>query len=1084
MFFTWKRIIFLSTIYSPYEFVNGHGYLYSPRSRNWVAHQDGTDSWSGGGSPGTPTKEYCYHCLNTKAANEICGEGNAGNYDKWLDINGDPIPWNSQATYVEGEIITVKSYLSTNHGGHMDLFICPDGSSSTQECLEANPLEYIESKHGAPRDVKYPVRGYYSKDVDFEMKYKLPMGVTGDQVMLQWRYVTGNSCMAPGYCCHESDDYFDLYQNVSSWKRANTGLCTYPLDPTGATGTGKPELFWNCAEITILPSNGQPTTPSPVPPVVAPPSTPSPWQPTPTSSPVSGVGCCTIDFKNCSPTVVGWCSESQENCEGPCDKWWLPNGAVDGCSARYESCSTDSDCCSPGVCMSDSNGYKSCQESTDTPPTTPDTPPPTVTPPTTPFPTASQADYLSCTENSISSFETISYMEDLTYTVSTSPYTLSILAEGGAAGAGGSVVSEGQGYGLLTSAIALASLDVSDSNRDDIMNKFYGYFNGWKKMCINSSPSPCQNPEYCTYSGGKAPCLPGWKHSGDLSSVIGTGAAPDGDEDAILGMIIAIKALEKGQSLPSWYDELRQWTDESITQFLQDNTVLSSSGSHRLIKLGSCWGGWDSNGNNPSYPAPGAFRAMRDFHTSYDGSRNYAMPTFGDNLDLGDKWNMLIDTTYKFYDTTQCTDTGVVPNWALVKEVDSENLAKQSGSFSGSGTPQYEFGAEASRTMWRVALDAILYPEEASVAAGSFLEPIHQKLYDGFDGVSDWAESTLQTCSYVSSIFSSWKYNGFMFGPVYSTLAAQANSMTESEQQKLVNAACLRVGVIPNSATYYSKSWQVISMMTLNGDASKVGALLRGEAFQTNNPTPITPTTSAPSTNPTPSPTPPTNANYCCSFDYKNCGGSEYCNTDQSQCEGGCQGLWIDDSTKECEALYDECSASSDCCGPASCVDTGGWWQCQPGGSTSDPTPAPSNGSPSKAPFVAPTTAPTKSPTVPKVEGCFSNNYKDCLPHDSSYASCNNVWLPDGPQDSCVALWGDCTGNLSSCCGPAECVSDGKYASCIPPKDVTTAAPTDVTTATPSDAPTNMCRVKGESCEKHSDCCKNKCSKKKKKCNK
>merc|ERR1711982_142434 len=109
-------------------------------------------------------------------------------------------------------------------------------------------------------------------------------------------------------------------------------------------------------------------------------------------------------------------------------------------------------------------------------------------------------------------------------------------------------------------------------------------------------------------------------------------------------------------------------------------------------------------------------------------------------------------------------------------------------------------------------------------------------------------------------------------------------------------------------------------------------------------------------------------------------------------------------------------------------------------------------------------------------EGCFSNNYKDCLPHDSSYASCNNVWLPDGPQDSCVALWGDCTGNLSSCCGPAECVNDGKYASCIPPKDVTTAAPTD--------APTNMCRVKGESCEKHSDCCKNKCSKNKKKCNK
>merc|ERR1711982_17356 len=40
---------------------------------------------------------------------------------------------------------------------------------------------------------------------------------------------------------------------------------------------------------------------------------------TPTKSPTdAGVGCCTIDFKNCSPTVVGWCSESKDNCEGPC----------------------------------------------------------------------------------------------------------------------------------------------------------------------------------------------------------------------------------------------------------------------------------------------------------------------------------------------------------------------------------------------------------------------------------------------------------------------------------------------------------------------------------------------------------------------------------------------------------------------------------------------------------------------------------------------------------------------------------------------------------------------------------------------
>jgi len=370
----WKISILSSLFVLPK--VYGHGYLSSPRSRNWVAHQDGSDSWLGTGDPGTPPAEYCYHCLNNKAANEICGSGNANNYDEWLDLDGNPIPWNSQATYTEGDIITIKSSLTTNHGGHMDVFICPNGNDSTQECLEANPLEYVDSLHLAPRDDKYPWRGYYSSAYDFEMRYKLPMGVTGDEVMMQWRYVTGNSCMPPGYCCHNADDYFDKYQNVSSWKRANTALCSYPLDPTGATGTGKPEQFWNCAEITINAKNTQPSTPSPTISPVSQPSTAAPISaPTTPSTP-----CCTIDFKNCSPTVVGWCSQSQENCEGPCNKWWLPNGAVSGCTARWESCATDSDCCSPGVCDDGT-----CLEPTDSP-NTPNPNPPNTPNPNTPNP--------------------------------------------------------------------------------------------------------------------------------------------------------------------------------------------------------------------------------------------------------------------------------------------------------------------------------------------------------------------------------------------------------------------------------------------------------------------------------------------------------------------------------------------------------------------------------------------------------------------------------------------------------------------------------------------------------------------------
>ena len=248
------------------------------------------------------------------------------------------------------------------------------------------------------------------------------------------------------------------------------------------------------------------------------------------------------------------------------------------------------------------------------------------------------------------------------------------------------------------------------------------------------------------------PCLPGWKHKGDLSSVQGTGAAPDGDEDAIVGMIIALKAVERNGDFPPWFDEVQKWADQSCTQFLQDNTKLSSTKSHRLLKLGSCWGGWQGDGNNPSYHAPGHYRMMRDFQAGIDeASRDYTLPTLGDSLPWEEKWNMLIDTSYKFLSTTQCPDTGLVPNWALVEETDSNTLSKYPGSFSGSGTPQKEFGAEASRTMWRIAFDAAAYPDEAAEQSGAFLLPLLERMVEYFNssppnGWEYFGQDTVRHC--------------------------------------------------------------------------------------------------------------------------------------------------------------------------------------------------------------------------------------------------------------------------------------------------------------------------------------------------
>merc|ERR1712106_157067 len=344
--------------------------------------------------------EYCYHCLNAKAENEVCGTTSTNNYDEWVDISNNPIPWNSQATYTEGEIITIGSFLSTNHKGHQDVFICAD-DNPTQECFEEHPLEFIEDlTSGAPKDPNYPNRGMYAPDVqDFVHTFRLPEGVTGDRVMMQWRYVTANSCVPPGY--------LDCPFPKPDWLGGDTSTCLYPLDPTGARCTGCPEQFWNCAEITILPSN--PATPTP-PPVSSPvssspttsPVTLSPTLPVPTLEPTlkkkckkscledtrpweklckkkncngcepclptnppvpapitNNDHCCTWNMYHCGVDAV--CNDNADTCQVDCGGTWLVKSSTAmQCIAKYMECTVDvNSCCGDLTCIGGAD-YKQC----------------------------------------------------------------------------------------------------------------------------------------------------------------------------------------------------------------------------------------------------------------------------------------------------------------------------------------------------------------------------------------------------------------------------------------------------------------------------------------------------------------------------------------------------------------------------------------------------------------------------------------------------------------------------------------------------------------------------------------------------
>lgn len=302
--------------------------------------------------------------------------------------------------------------------------------------------------------------------------------------------------------------------------------------------------------------------------------------------------------------------------------------------------------------------------------------------------------------------------------------------------------------------------------------------------------------------------------------------------------------------------------------------------------------------------------------------RKYSIPSLGGTNNLQQEWTKLIETSYDFLDVAQCADIGIVPNWALVTETGDGSIDGYPGSFSGSGTPQYEFGAEASRTVWRTLLDAALYPDEAFEPVENFLNPLHGRLDDNFMN-NNWPDNTLVPCEGVTTVFGGWRYNAFMYAPVYSSLVLEASGVITSRQQEMIDAAGSIVNVIPGGTSYYSRCWAIIGIITLNGDLARAGAVATG-----SNPSPVAPSTSSPTSSPSRMPSvitsSPTSSVDCSSItNKKKCNRTNGCSyfrkdeecraalsatecsafTKGAKCKNnGC--VWIK-ATKECEARWD-----------------------------------------------------------------------------------------------------------------------------------------------------------------------------------
>ena len=126
-------------------------------------------------------------------------------------------------------MIDIEVDLTTNHWGRFVLKLCPIQDRQTivtQECLDMYPLhradDPTQTAFEIPKDVK--------KKAYLVYRVKLPEGVTCNQCVVQWTYLTGNT-----------------------WGDCGNG--------TEAVGCGVQEMFRNCADVQIY-SNavGRPPT--------------------------------------------------------------------------------------------------------------------------------------------------------------------------------------------------------------------------------------------------------------------------------------------------------------------------------------------------------------------------------------------------------------------------------------------------------------------------------------------------------------------------------------------------------------------------------------------------------------------------------------------------------------------------------------------------------------------------------------------------------------------------------------------------------------------------------------------------------
>jgi len=249
--------------------VEGHAYMSWPSSRNF----DKCDLWNPQSLNG--------HCSNCNT--DCCGKFGATDFTQ--------VAHNPTGIYKAGDILEVETIITAHHMGYMELRICNRSIGVTQECFDEHLLirdSGTAETDPAPIDENHPGRWYIpppatnwpadselfpvenecsgsSRDkaswTKYQWKVRLPGDLECDHCVLQWFWVSANSCTPPGF-----REYFDSSAtkswiaskfggDSSAWWGSTKTACPADVGDPKTNGNGA-EKFWNCGDITIARCSG------------------------------------------------------------------------------------------------------------------------------------------------------------------------------------------------------------------------------------------------------------------------------------------------------------------------------------------------------------------------------------------------------------------------------------------------------------------------------------------------------------------------------------------------------------------------------------------------------------------------------------------------------------------------------------------------------------------------------------------------------------------------------------------------------------------------------------------------------------